>query len=141
VDQYRLALRRAETASRLTPGDNSYFTMVGMGRYRIGDYPKAVEILEKADEAYISRKIAGGGAPWNLAFLAMAYQRLGSVDRAEATLARLRHSLEHPRWSESPLYRAMLQEARALIEPGPKELPDDVFAPAAEPTAPGLHDR
>ena len=33
------------------------------------------------------------------------------------------------------------QEAEALIEPRLKELPDDVFAPTTEPTAPGPRGR
>jgi hypothetical protein len=140
-DEYRLALRRAQAASRLVPEHNTYFAMVGMGYYRIGDCPKAVAILEKADGAYVSQGIPGGGAPWNLAFLAMTYRKLGRVDKARATLTRLRRTMAHPSWSGMELYRAMLEEAEALIEPGPKELPGDVFAPAAESTVPGPHVR
>src|SRR5262249_1700677 len=123
ADQYRLALRRAEMSSHLAPDDISYFTMVGMGHYRVGGFQKAVEILEKADAAFVTEKVPGGGAPWNLAFLAMAYQKLGQGDRAKTTLSRLRRSMEHPKWSGSELYRAMLKEAEALIDPKPKELP------------------
>src|SRR5262249_47621223 len=131
ADEYRLALRRAEAASRLAPDNYNYSAMVGMGRYRVGNYPKAVEILEKADGAYVAAKVAGGGAPWNLAFLAMAYRKLDRVDKAKATLARLRRSMAHPHWSGSEFYRAMLEEAVALISPPPEELPAAVFAPAA----------
>jgi hypothetical protein len=127
ADEYQLALRRAEAAADLEPDNVAYATMVAMGHYRLGAYEKAATLLDQADATFVARKTPGGGAPWNLAFLAMAYQRLDQFDRAKATLARLRQSLEHPRWSRNEFYRAMLKEAEALIELDPA-FPADPFA-------------
>jgi WD40 repeat protein len=128
ADAYRLALRRAKAAAALDPDNVAYATMVGMGHYRLGAHARAVELLEPADTALVARKIPGGGAPWNLAFLAMSYRKLGQDEKAAATLARLRECLRHPQWSRVALYQAMLREAEALIELDPN-FPADPFAP------------
>jgi len=86
-----------------------------MGHYRLGQFQQAVEILQKADSRYRATNVAGGGAPWNLAFLAMAYERLGRSSEAKATLDRLRTCMKHPRWSADGFYQAMLREAEAEI--------------------------
>jgi WD40 repeat protein len=115
-NQYAHALLRAQRATQLEPENNSYFNMVGMGHYRLGQYDKAIAILEQADSQYVAKGIRGGGAPWTLAFLAMTYHKLDKHDEARASLVRLRKCMSHQSWSSVPLYQAMLREAEALIE-------------------------
>jgi WD40 repeat protein len=118
ADQYAQALRRAESAARLEPRNVDYLTMCGMGQYRVGQYARAEIILKKTDAAYVALLAKqGGGAPWNLAFLAMTYETLDQHDEAKATLKRLRECMKYPGWARSPRYQAMLREAEALIEP------------------------
>ena len=53
---------------------------------------------------------------------------------------RTRAALKEPRLivaTADPQMIQLLGEAEALIEPRPKELPDDVFATDAKPTGPG----
>jgi hypothetical protein len=84
----------------------------------VGQYAQAETILKKTDAAFAAQRAKqGGGAPWNLAFLAMTYEKLDKRDEAKATLKRLRECMKHPDWARSELYQAMLREAEALIEP------------------------
>jgi WD40 repeat protein len=131
VDEYTQALRRVERAAQLEPENRDCFNMVGIGHYRLGQFDKASEILEQADSRYRGRPLPGemglprvtGGAPWNLAFLAMTYQKLGKSHRAKATLDRLHDCMKHPIWSKSTLYQAMLREAEVQIEGTPHDAP------------------
>jgi WD40 repeat protein len=117
-DQYARALRCAEHAARLQPRSATYLTMRGMGQYRVGQYAQAEVILKKTDAAFAAQLAKqGGGAPWNLAFLAMTYEKRGKHDEAKATLERLRECMKHPAWARTQLYHSMLREAEALIEP------------------------
>jgi tetratricopeptide (TPR) repeat protein len=97
--EYQAALRLAESSARLLPGDNSHLNMVGMGQYRVGDYRLAVETLTKTDAVYV--KVAEGGVPFNLAYLAMAYHRLGEHDQALRSLDRLDRVMAPPTPNES----------------------------------------
>jgi hypothetical protein len=115
-DEYAQALRRATRASELEPKNYNMLTMIGMGHYRLGQYEKAVAILEQTDSRYVANGNEGG-VPWNLAFLAMAHQKLGKSDQAKATLDRLRVIMKSPRWSTVNLYHAMLHEAQSQIDP------------------------
>jgi Flp pilus assembly protein TadD len=122
ADQYAQALRRAEHAARLEPTNANYLTMRGMGQYRVGRYAQAEVILKKTDAVFAAQLAKqGGGVPWNLAFLAMTYERLGKHDEAKATLDRLRECMKHPAWARTELYQSMLREAEALIEPAAPE--------------------
>jgi hypothetical protein len=123
AEQYAQALSRAESAARLVPTNVNYENMVGMGQYRVGQYDKAATILEKADAIYVSKGIPRGGTPYNLAFLAMTYDKLGKSAEAKAALERLRERMKQPAFAKSSLYQAMLREAEAQIEgtsPEPK---------------------
>jgi WD40 repeat protein len=139
--EYEAGLRLAESAARLLPNDNSHLNMVGMAKYRVGDYRSAVEILTKTDAVYV--KFHEGGVPFNLAYLAMAYHRLGEHDQALRTLDRLDRMMAPPapeddshaesknesdgttkpkKWDytkpEFGLYQSMHKEAAAVLRVG-----------------------
>ncbi len=115
--QYRFALRQAETACRLLPGQHPYLTTLGMAQYRAGQYPEAVATLAQADLlhratpaslAFLAGQLPQGlvalrqaeplqkAVPMNLAFLAMTQHALGQPQQAQETLARLRQLLQQP---------------------------------------------
>jgi hypothetical protein len=64
---YRLALRQAETARRLAPGEDKYAITYGVALYRAGRYQDARDTLKETHEE----------VPAALAFLTMAQHREG----------------------------------------------------------------
>jgi WD40 repeat protein len=143
--QYRFALRQAETACRLLPGQGLYLTTLGMAHYRAGQYREAAPTLAKANLLHWATParlalLAGklpqdlftlGQAqalrqaiPANLAFLAMAHHQLGEKEKAQATLARLHEVMKAPGLARDDDHHPYVREADALIEgkaPGPKQ--------------------
>jgi WD40 repeat protein len=114
----RLALRRAEAASRLLPDDLKLLRTLGAAHYRVGNDAEAVRVLERSDA--LARKTNPKGNPEDVVFLAMAHARLGHRDEARRHLDRYRTSFAHPP-STAPnvqLQDAMLREAEELIEAG-----------------------
>jgi tetratricopeptide (TPR) repeat protein len=142
--QYRFALRQAETACRLLPGQSLYQTTLGMAQYRVGEYRKAAETLAQADllhwatparlafqagqlpQAFLALEHAPAlrqAIPASLAFLAMSQHQLGDPKTAQATLARLREVVKDPGWAREADQPPYLREAEQLIEskaPNPK---------------------
>jgi WD40 repeat protein len=117
VEQYRLALRHAEAASRLEKSNADYLNAVGAARYRLADNPKALEALKQAQSRY---DWGVGEVPYNLAFLAMAHHRLGQRDPALAALDRAYVAMRRPDWSGYRDCQALLREAGDLIESPPE---------------------
>jgi hypothetical protein len=126
---YRLALRRAESAygdvrdSRDVYEPPELLNTLGVAQYRVGLYREALATLTR------SNALNGGRVPGDLAFLALAQQRLGQPEAARRTLAQLRAAMKTPPGrtglSEAA---AFLGEAEALIELDPA-FPTDPFAP------------
>ncbi len=104
------ALRQAEEAYRLKPDDVDIVNTLGVAQYRLGQYAWAVETLTKSD------RLHGGGMPGDLAFLAMAYHRLGREEEARQTHARLREAMKKGRWRDDPESRSFLDEAERLLQ-------------------------
>jgi hypothetical protein len=143
--QYGFALRQAQTACRLVPGQERYQTTLGLAEYRNGQYAEALASLTGAEPLH--RTTAAGlavpPAPLlpaltalgqaqqlrqiiveSMAFLAMTQHRLGQQEQARATLARLRELLAEPAGANDAESAALLREAEALIEgkvPDPKK--------------------
>jgi hypothetical protein len=105
---YRLALRQAETARRLGPGEDKYTITCGVALYRAGRYQDARDTLEETHEE----------VPAALAFLAMAQHRFGESRQAQETLARLREILKQPAWAKDAEAQAFLREAEAVLVSG-----------------------
>jgi WD40 repeat protein/serine/threonine protein kinase len=87
--QYDFALQQAETACRLSPEPARYRTTLGAAQYRTGRYGAALATLTQAEQA-------AENTPATLAFLALTQHRLGEVEQARKTLARLREALRSP---------------------------------------------
>jgi WD40 repeat protein len=135
ADARRLALRLAETASRVAASRDGYPASrwhmtdryaLGAARYRLGEYQKAVEALTEADHLYSAlpwhlggprTKDAGTGhhVP-SLAFSAMASNRLGRETEARAILKRL-DELRKRSWNQGQTTVKLVSEAERVVGP------------------------
>ncbi len=113
LEAYRLALRKAEAASRVVPDSATYRSTLGIAQYRLGDYANALATLTRAHETYIAA--AGHQHPRDAAFLAMALHKRGQTDDARKQLDRLRGLMQDDRWANEVELKAFLREAEKLI--------------------------
>jgi tetratricopeptide (TPR) repeat protein len=109
---YRLAFRQAETACRLVPYNGTYLTTLGVAQYRVGKYREAVGTLDQADR--LKKDLQQRPDPPDLAFLALAYHRLGQAEQARASLNTLRELMKKPDRAGDEQAQAFLREAEAL---------------------------
>ena len=114
IEQYRLALRRVETAHRIDPDNVSYLNTLGAAQYRVGQYEAAMKSLTRSDE--LNTKQLGQSHPVDVAFLAMVQHKLGHKDQARALLDRLRENMEQPQFSKDDEAKALLKEAEDQID-------------------------
>jgi hypothetical protein len=103
--QYRFALRQAEDASHLCPGQVRYQTALGAAEYRTGHYAEARTTLTRA----------GPLNPAGLAFLAMAQCRLGQHEQARRTLDRLREASPKTEGDKDEEAESLRREIQALL--------------------------
>jgi tetratricopeptide (TPR) repeat protein len=115
-DAYGAALRQADAAVRLAPGNGTLLTTLGVARYRTGRYAEALATLTKSEKLNATKE---GSQPADLAFLAMAQHQLGKKDEAQATLGRLRQVMTQPGWAKDPEAQGFLREAKALLQGKP----------------------
>ncbi len=120
-DAYRVALRQAEAAAGLIPNRTDYMTCLGAAQYRLGQYRAAVGVLEEVDR--ILAADPDGPNPAHLALLALAQRQAGHVERARASLGRLRDLMKKPRWVSED--QALLREAEVIEQDG--AFPADPF--------------
>jgi tRNA A-37 threonylcarbamoyl transferase component Bud32 len=118
TEVYSTALRRAEAAVRLAPGNGAYLNTLGVAQYRVGGYAKALETLEESEKLNATKD---GSIPGDLAFLAMAHQQLGHKEQANAMLTRLREVMKQPRWVNDAEAQDLLREAEELIDGKPAD--------------------
>jgi eukaryotic-like serine/threonine-protein kinase len=118
-EAYDLALRRAQEACRLAPEKAELLNTLGVAQYRCGQYPAALENLNKSDQIQSSRP--GGSHPVDLAFIAMTCHQLGQKEQAQAALARLQEAMKQARWTRDADARACTQEAQALTQATAKD--------------------
>jgi WD40 repeat protein/serine/threonine protein kinase len=111
LPDYRKALRYAEQACLLEPNDGDFLNTLGVVRYRLGDYGKALEALLRSNQIHQNQD------PIELAFLAMTQQRLGHDQEAQTYLQRLRERMKQV---QSPEAQGFLREAEALLVKPPR---------------------
>ena len=152
LEHYTIALGWAEEAARHDPDNAQILNTLGVAQYRVGAYDKALATLTRSDEldrrpdashngpstsAPASQPVRSGAAdlghPANAAFIAMAQFKLGRIDEAKASLARLRDLMRDTGHAANQEYRAFLAEAADLIEAS-APLPGN--APATQGTRP-----
>jgi tetratricopeptide (TPR) repeat protein len=112
VERYRQALRWAEAACQLQPGNGPCLMTLGVAQYRTGKYAEALAALTRAEppNSQLYKD------PANEAFLGMTHFQLGQKEHAAGLLARLRERMKMAPLANDADSRALLQEAEALIE-------------------------
>jgi tetratricopeptide (TPR) repeat protein len=114
-ENYRLALRQAERACELDPKEQAYVNALGVAKYRVGQYRKALTNLQKSLSMGTKERRAADFE--DLAFLAMTYHQLGEAAQARAYLQRLRAlGKQQPEVAANSEYISFLREAEMLIE-------------------------
>ncbi len=122
---YQRGLRLAKAACRLEPDNGFWLKTLGVAQYRLGLVAEALATLTRSNTLNEEKQ------PVDLAFLAMAHQRLGQPAVARAMLDRLRDvmrqrgSLAASQVAED---LAFLAEAEAVVLYDPI-IPADPFAP------------
>jgi tetratricopeptide (TPR) repeat protein len=102
------AVQLAERTVELVPGQGECWNMLGMARYRAGDWPGAIEALNKSVE------LRDGGNAYDRLFLAMAYWQSGDADEADDWHGRaIEWMAENP--SKSERLDALRTEAAELM--------------------------
>ena len=122
IEQYRLALRRIETAHKIDPNNGFFLNTLGVAHYRVGQYEESLKALTRSDE--LNTKQFGQSLPADVAFLAIVEHKLGHPDRATAVLDRLREIMKQPQWAKDPESQALLHEAEAVLGATPKPSED-----------------
>jgi WD40 repeat protein len=108
TNQYHFALLQAKAACRLAPDKDLYLTTLGIAQYRDGKYQEALDTLTKAEQQ-------SKDMPANLAFLAMAQQRLDQQEQAQVSLSRLREAMKQPTWSQDEEAQGYQREAEEML--------------------------
>jgi WD40 repeat protein len=114
---YQRALRQAERACELRPGNVFILNTLGVTCYRAGAYARAVETMEKCLALRPEKDRALTYA--DLAFLAMAHHQLGNAGQARAYLTKLRALAGQTHmFRDEADFRAFLAEVEKLIKGG-----------------------
>ncbi len=105
---YHQALLQVKAARQLDPKKLEYFSTLGVAHYRLGQYAEALATLKEADHHVKD-------LPANLAFLAMTQHQLGQEEQAQARMARLRETIQRPRWMKDEEAHRFLAEAETVV--------------------------
>jgi len=114
VGDYTAARHAIELCLSENPDNFAAVNTLGTLRYRLGEYEEALETLTRSDAHYSAEQ--DGGAPHNVAFIAMVHDRLGHNLEAAAELARLRKFMARPDFVSDPESQKSLVEAESLID-------------------------
>ena len=118
-------MRQAEAACQVEPSNGALLNTLGVAQYRAGHYREAVATLTQSDRLNSGGVL--GSQPADLAFLALAYHRLGEPDEARTALGRLRALMKNPKHASTSEAQLFLSEAEAIeLDPA---FPSQPFAP------------
>ena len=123
------AVSLARLAVELTPDQAIYLNTLGVALYRAARYAEAVPVLKRSLAA-----AKGETGAFDLFFLAMARHCLGDAASARADFDQAVRRLDaHPNLNARRLagLKSFRAEAEAVLAGPSRELPADVFAPAA----------
>jgi tetratricopeptide (TPR) repeat protein len=120
--EYRIALEAVQKALAEEPDTPAYVNTLGVLKYRFGDYEGALETLTISNAHYAQE--FEGGAPCDLAFMAMTHARLGQDAEARALMDKLRAAMRNPASARSEDNWSHLAEAEAFFaDPGKEPAP------------------
>jgi WD40 repeat protein/serine/threonine protein kinase len=117
--EYRVALRAAEEAVRLSPENFDFISTLGAALYRVKSYGDAIATLSRSNEHHSKAKDAGGSQPADLAFLAMAHHALGHAADAQAFFRQLTELLKQDKWKLNDEARALFEETKRTLAKKP----------------------
>jgi len=109
VAAYGMAVRWAARAVEGMPWHEGMIRTLGVAQCRAGEWKAALATLDRA------AAMRARPNPADLAFLAMAHQRLGPRDAALAALEHLRAEMKKPENGNNEALRGFLQEAEAVV--------------------------
>jgi hypothetical protein len=118
-ESYQRGLRLANVACLLEPDAVAFLNTLGVAQYRCGLLTEALATLTRTNALNKEED------PSDLAFLALAQQRLGQSEKARATLARLREVMKDG-WDMPREAQDWLREAETIELD--QVFPADVFA-------------
>jgi eukaryotic-like serine/threonine-protein kinase len=118
---YHRGLRLARTACRLQPDNGLYLNTLGAAQYRCGLVAGALATLTRSSDLNKQKE------PSDLAFRALAQNRLGQSEEARSTLGRLRAVMKDPERAKDQEAQAFLREAETIELD--RVFPADPFAP------------
>jgi TolB-like protein/Tfp pilus assembly protein PilF len=115
--RYPEALNAFQHSLALDPGRARTLGWIGLTHYAMGNYPAAVAACEVKDMEWV-----------NQVCLALAQQKLGKKEAAQAAFARLKkeygdscsyqHAQVYAQWGQVPEALAALERAHAISDPG-----------------------
>jgi hypothetical protein len=122
----RLAVREAEEACRLMPGDGNYLNTLGIVQYRAKQYDKALATLLQSTQINRGKEFSArspdqvdtylpGPHYSDLAFLAMCYAQKGQSGEAKKLLQELEKLMESTAWKNNDEAKIFLAESQKLI--------------------------
>lgn len=111
--RFGLALRQAESACRLVPGDGRLLRILGAVQYRLGRYRDAADTLAKGNRLNASRD--KDSEPVDLALRAMAHCRLGEREAAQRLMRLLQQTMRQTQGAAQEEARTLLNEAEKTL--------------------------
>jgi len=121
----RRAVREAEEACRLMPGDGNYLNTLGVVQYRAKQYDKALATMlrstqiNRGKEFFAQAGAVGTYLPGphysDLAFVAMCYAQKGQSAEAKKWLEELEKLMESTAWKDNGEAQGFLAETQKLI--------------------------
>jgi hypothetical protein len=121
----RRAVREAEAACRLMPGDGNYLNTLGVVQYRAKQYDKALATMLRSTQINRGKEFfaqAGAAVTYlpgphysDLAFVAMCYAQKGQSNEAKKWLEELEKLMESTAWKDNGEAQMFLAESRKLI--------------------------
>ncbi|MBX3396054.1 MAG: protein kinase [Phycisphaerae bacterium] len=118
------ALEAVGQAAKQQPDDADILSTLGVAHYRAGNYPEAIEALEKSERQYAKGRNPEAPPtdpqePVNWAFIAMSQMKLGRTAEAQTARERLVLLMKDPDNAEDDDYQAFLKEVEALVPNSP----------------------
>ena len=113
IEDYQVALEKAETAKDFEPDNWSILNTLGVGQYRVGSYDQAIVALTRAGKIRADKHPEPDHA--NVAFTAMALYRLDRTEEAQASIEKLRGLFKEKESRDEKELRPFLFEAGKLF--------------------------
>jgi hypothetical protein len=116
-ETYEEGLRMAEAAVGARPDYASYLNTLGVAQYRVGRCAEAVATFERCNG--LNTEAEGAPSPYDMVFMAMAYQGMERHEDARRTLGLARELIAKAPAGEQGELGSMLREAEGVVATPP----------------------